>query len=436
MTTDLYLRLSAMMFLEYAIWGAWAPVLAARLLGPLKMNGKQTGWIYATLPLACIISPLVAGQLADQYLNTEWILVASHLIGGVLLLVAAKLQKFAGLFITMLLYSLCFGATLPLVNSLMFTALNSAKVDPSQSANIFIWAPVSWALAGYFLTGFRMMRKGEGDGSDCLFLAGVLSFVMAAICFIQPETPPQSVVGEMPIVTAFGMLGDISFLIFIVISMAVAGMMQFYFLGTAQFMQDIGISGKKVPASMAVAQAAQAIATLFVLGGCLSMLGFEWTLLKTIGYKGTLLIGAGAWLLMYAFYVGVQKPAVIVISQGLHGVAYVAFIIVGQVYANDVAPDSIKGSIQALTMAATTGLGLFLGTQLAGIAMDHYSVDGKFIWRKIWMVPGGIVLVGMIALAILFNNPVKDEKPAEKPAVSETPAAASISQIDYVARLG
>ena len=432
MSTDLYCRLSAMMFLEYAIWGAWAPVLAARLLGPLKMSGKQTGWIYATLPLACIISPLVAGQLADQYLNTEWILAASHLIGGVLLLVAAKRQTFGSLFVVMLFYSTFYAATLPLVNSLLFTHLS----DPGHQANVFIWAPIAWALIGYCLTGFRMMRKGEGDGSDCLVVAGILSFVMAAVCMMQPATPPTSTVGEMPIVTAFGMLGDTSFLIFIVISMAVAGTMQFYFLGTAQFMQDIGISGKKVPAGMAVAQAAQAIATLFVLGGCLSLLGFKWTLLEALDYKGTLLIGAGAWLLMYMLYVFVQKPAVIVMSQGLHGLAYVAFIIAGQYYANEVAPDGIKGSIQALTMAATTGLGLFLGTQLAGIAMDHYSVDGKFVWRKLWIVPGGIVLVGMIALTILFNNPVKDEDATEKPAVSETPEAAYVVPIDYVARWG
>ena len=46
---DVYIRLSLVMFFEYAVWGAWAPVLAARLLGPLKMSGKQTGWIYTTL---------------------------------------------------------------------------------------------------------------------------------------------------------------------------------------------------------------------------------------------------------------------------------------------------------------------------------------------------------------------------------------------------
>ena len=71
MEWKLYFALSFAMFMEYAIWGAWMPVLAARLVGPLKMSGKQTGWIYATFPLACIFMPLVSGQLADKYINTE-----------------------------------------------------------------------------------------------------------------------------------------------------------------------------------------------------------------------------------------------------------------------------------------------------------------------------------------------------------------------------
>jgi NHS family nucleoside permease-like MFS transporter len=98
MSWQLYVSLSLMMFLEFAIWGAWAPVLAARLLGPLKMTGKQTGWIYATLPLACIISPLVAGQLADRWVNTEWILAVAHLVGAGLLFIAARKTAFKGLF--------------------------------------------------------------------------------------------------------------------------------------------------------------------------------------------------------------------------------------------------------------------------------------------------------------------------------------------------
>ncbi len=421
MSTDLYCRLSAMMFLEYAIWGAWAPVLAARLLGPLKMSGKQTGWIYATLPIGCIISPLIAGQLADQWFATQWILVVAHLIGGVLMLIAAKRQTFGSLFTVMLFYSLSYAATLPLVNSLMFSHLT----NDAQKAGIFIWAPVAWALVGYSLTGFRMFKKSEGDGSDCLIYAGILSFLMAAVCYIQPHTPPSGTSGS-PILEALAMFQQPNFLVFIVISAVVAGMMQFYFLGTAQFMQDIGISSKSVPACMAIAQAAQAVATLFALGVLLSMLGFKWTLT----------IGALSWLAMYVIYVFVQKPIPVAIAQALHGVAYVMFMIVGQIFADTVSPLEIRASVQALVFAATIGIGLFLGTQFAGIMMDRFSVDGKFVWRKLWMVPGCVVLLGIIGLIVAFHDPPAEEKAPEKPVIGETPEAAFVAPIDYVARWG
>ena len=110
MDCGLYVKLSAMMFLEYAIWGAWYPVLATRLLGPLKFTGKQTGWIYATIPLGCIISPLIAGQIADRWLNTEIILAGAHLIGTLLLFIAAWKRKFNVLFGVLLVYALFFAA--------------------------------------------------------------------------------------------------------------------------------------------------------------------------------------------------------------------------------------------------------------------------------------------------------------------------------------
>ena len=101
MPWSLYLRLSLMMFIQFAVWGAWSPVLAARLLGPLKMSGKQTGWIYGTISLGAIVSPLIAGQIADRWIATEWFLTAAHLVGGVLLIVAAGRKTFGSLFAVM-----------------------------------------------------------------------------------------------------------------------------------------------------------------------------------------------------------------------------------------------------------------------------------------------------------------------------------------------
>jgi len=389
-----YIPVSLVMFLEYAVWGAWAPVLAARLLGPLKMTGKQTGWIYATLPLSCIIAPLISGQLADQWLNTEWILAVAHLVGGVLLFIAAQKKTFRSLFAVMLCYSMCYAATLPLVNSMLFAHVK----DLNTRGLVFIWAPIAWALVGYFLTGWRWAFKTGEQGRDCLYFAAVLSLILGAGCFFLPETLPQQS-GKVPIFEAMAMLGDTNFLIFILISLVVAGLMQFYFLGTARFMQDMGIASRNVPASMAVAQAAQALGTLFLLAALLDPEAIG------LGFKWTLTLGAGCWLAMYIAYIVMKPTWLIVVSQTLHGLAYVFFIIVGQIFAERVAPEAIRSSMQALIFAATVGVGLFLGTQSAGVVMDYFTVDGKFQWRKIWLVPGIVMLAGMIALAVLLQEP-------------------------------
>ncbi len=398
MNNTLLLMLSVMMFMEYAIWGAWSPVLASRLLGPLKMTGKQTGWIYGTIPLASIIAPLFAGQIADRWVATQWILLVAHAIGGLLLFVAARRKTFGPLFGVMGLYALCYASTIPLVNSLMFVQLekhyaNAEEVN-TTSTFIFLWAPVAWVLAGWALTGWRM-KKGTGDGSDCLILAGILSLIMAVFCVFLPDTPPQGVPGAaLPFIKAFDMLSETNFLIFIILSLIVTTQIWFYYLGTAPYLQDIGVQSKNIPAVMSIAQIAQTLFTLFAFGYCLKNYGFRW------------ILGGGAfcWLVMYLIY-SLQKPKPLVIgSMALHGIAYVLFMIGGQVYVNTVAPADIKSSAQALDIVVTVGLGSFLGTQITGVVMDRLKVQDKFRWRTIFLVPCLLTLLCVAAFLLFFKG--------------------------------
>jgi MFS family permease len=414
---DLYFRLSALMFLEFAIWGAWMPVLAVRLLGLLRMTGKQTGWIYATFPLACIFAPLASGYMADKWINAEWIILAAHAIGAVLLFVAAKQTKFWNLFLAMFLYSICYTATLPLVNKMLdlyFPADDAARgwVQPW----VFLWAPVAWALVGYLLTGIRQWRKSVGDGADSLYFASVLSLIMVGVCLIQPSAKITSSV-ENPMREAMAMLGNYHYLVFILAQMVVVGMQQFYFLGTGQFMQDRGISGKNISAAMGIAQAVQAAATMLLLGYLLG---------SPIGFKGTFIVGALCWSVLFATYIFTKKALPVVIIQAFHGLAYVFFVISGQIFVNAVAPKSILGSAQSIIFIATSGIGLFVGTQLAGMVMEKNSIGGKFQWSKIWAVPLGITLAGAIAVAVLFHVPDKSEFQQEK--ASQDKAAVAMNQ--------
>jgi nucleoside transporter len=391
MNWDLYLRLSVLMFMEFAIWGAWMPVLAVRLLGPLKMSGKQTGWIYATFPLACIFSPLASGYMADKWFNAEWIILVAHALGAVLLFIAAKQTKFWNLFATMFLYSICYTATLPLVNKILFTQY------PQEATKVFLWAPIAWALIGYFLTGLRQTRKTSGDGPDCLYLASLLSLLMVVACLFQIPTMPAS--AGNPMVEALAMLKNTNYSAFILIQLVVCGMMQFYFLGSGQFLQDRGVNGKNLSAVMGIAQAVQALATYFLL---------DW-LIDHEGFQRTFIVGALSWTLLFLIYIASKPTLPIILFQAFHGLAYVFFVIAGQKFVGAMAPEAIGASAQSIIFIATNGIGLFLGTQLAGMVMERNSVGGKFQWPKIWAVPLGITLAGAIAFAVLFKVPDKSD---------------------------
>ncbi len=390
MEWKLYFALSFVMFMEYAVWAAWMPVLAARLLGPLKMTGKQTGWIYATFPLACIFMPLVSGQLADKYVNTEIILGVAHLLGAVLMFIAVRKTTFKSLFVVMFLYSLCYAATLPLANAVLFANVS----DVADQGKVFIWAPIAWAFIGWSLTGWRWIFKTGERGRDCLYLAAILSVIMGIGCLVLLPAMQPAGTGEIPIIKAISLLKDFNFLLFILISMVFFGLMQFYFLGTAPFMQDIGIPAKNVPASMGIAQAVQAIATVVLMAFLLEKLGTKWTLI----------VGATGWFILYLAYIK-QKPRWIIIAcQPFHGLAYVLFVIVGQIFANSQATEDIQSSTQAMLFAATTGVGLFLGTQFAGFIMDKFRKEEKFQWRQIFMVPCAIAFVSILVFILFFKG--------------------------------
>ena len=76
---DLKIRLSLMMFLQYAIWGAWLPLLWSLLTQAKGFDGARVGNIFAVGAVGAIIGPFIAGQVADRWFNTEKFLAISHI---------------------------------------------------------------------------------------------------------------------------------------------------------------------------------------------------------------------------------------------------------------------------------------------------------------------------------------------------------------------
>jgi predicted MFS family arabinose efflux permease len=223
----------------------------------------------------------------------------------------------------------------------------------------------------------------------------MLSLAMGVFCFFLPHTPPPPKPGNpLAFIDALAMLADTNFLIFLIISFIVTTELQFYYMPTAPFLEDIGVQSKNVSAVMTLAQFAEIIAMAVLLPFLLPKIGFRWVLV----------IGVIAWPLRYIIF-SMTKPLWLVISSlTFHGLGYTFFFFVGQMYVNKAAPSDIRASAQALIAVVTLGLGNFIGTQITGAVMDLFKKEGRFRWRPIFLVPCVLTIACALAFVLFFKG--------------------------------
>jgi len=398
-------RLGIMMFLEYAIWGSWAPVLSAYLMNTLGFSGTQVGWIYSLLPLATIISPFVGGQLADRYFPTQKVIGVLGLAGGALLIFGSMVTSYSAMIWVMLIYCLIYAPTLALTNSIAFINLQNSEKDFGK---IRVWGTIGWIAAGLGLAGWRMIAKSAGSVAskgDTLFLAGLFSLIMGVLSFGLPHTPPKKE-GTKPwaFLEALNMIKDNDFLVFTIISFIVATELQFYYVLTAPFLTSakIGVSESAVSGVMVIAQ----IAEIFVMALLLPYF------LPKYGIKKTMSIGVLAWPLRYIIFV-IGSPAWLVIaSLFLHGFCYVFFFTAAYIYVDMIAPKDIRASAQSLIAMVILGLGSFIGSIFSGWIQSLFTVERATHWRNVFLVPTALTLLCALAFVILFRARRAEEAPA------------------------
>ncbi len=390
-------RLGIMMFLQYAIWGAWAPVLSAYLLDDLGFSGTETGIIFALLPLATIISPFLGGQVADRYFASEKVIGFLQFTGGILLIVLAQATTFQAMWPLMLVYCLLYAPTLALTNSLAMINLQDSE---KEFGVIRVWGTIGWIAAGIALSGWRSVGAGNESilmNGDMILLAGVFSLVMSVQSFTLPHTPPQKEgVKPWAFLESMKMLANRDFAVFMAITFVVSTELEFYYILTAPFLQSesIGVSSANLPAVMTIAQFAE----IFVMA-----FGLSWAI-KRYGMRGTLAIGVVAWPIRYIIF-AIGGPAWLVIaSLALHGFCYVFFFVAAFIYVDKVAPPDIRASAQSMIAIVALGLGRGIGSLFAGKIQDVFTGPAGPNWTGIFLVPCALTLVCAIAFLLFFRE--------------------------------
>lgn len=412
MKASLRWRLSLMMFLQFAIWGAWVVWLPYYLRGGLQFDWPPILAIFSLMPLATIISPFIGGQIADRWVPSQWFMVVANGACGVLMLIMGFTASFGGLYGLMLAFSLLYAPTLAVANSISFHHLaNPEKEFPS----IRLWGAIGWIVALLILALWLYLLGGDPakKGHVCLYLAGIFALGLGTLSIFLPHTPPAKK-KEKPwaFLEALKLMKDWRIAAFILIGLVVATQLQFYYGLVSTFLAEKEIVASKsiyaIPAWTTLAQAVEAVVTL--------LLPF---MLARLGYRKALALGVIAWPIRYVIFAIGGPKWLVLASLGLHGLCYVFFFIVGMIYINSVAPSDIRASAQSLWLFATFGVGLFIGSYFTGWIADVFTktVEGvqKTNYTAVFLVPVFLTVACAVAYLTLFREMPKPVEEAAEP---------------------
>jgi len=347
------LRLWALMFLEFFVWGAWIVPISSYMNSSLGFTGTQIGWICAASALGALISPLFLGYVADRFFATERVLGVLHFAGAASLFWAAGQTSFPALMTAIMVNALCFMPTLPLVNNLVFRNID----DKNRFPRIAVGGTIGWIVAGLAVGIFL----GERD-AKFFHIAAAIEVVTALYCFTLPHTPPKRA-DDRPRdifgLSAVSLLRDPGFLVFAAAIPLVTISKTFYTTWTNAFLTEIDFS--KPTAVMTLSQASEIV----------SMIILPWFIAR-IGLKRVLVAGMAVWAIRYFAFASMNAPSVIA-GLLLHGFSY-GFVVTGaSIYAAKVAPPGMTARAQSFIALLIFGIGMFFGAYVAGFTGQAYQ---------------------------------------------------------------
>ncbi|MEC8929458.1 MAG: MFS transporter [Verrucomicrobiota bacterium] len=418
----LNIKLSTMMFLQYAIWGAWLPFLYSFLSTHRGFTGAQIGDMFAAGAIGAIIGPFIAGQVADRYFSTEKFLALSHFLGAVLIWQLSWIDSYGQFLAFSLVYGIVYAPTISLTNSLSFHHLPDRDRDFGR---VRMWGTFGWIAVGlamgHWLAGQHMpadpnattevVTKALAAGkADAFKLSALLGAAMGLFCLFLPHTPPSPKKDKNAFLGALSRVKYQPLLTLFLLSVPISCIHQFYFVHTEAFLTAKQIS------------APEFFKTLFGAGGGglmtvgqmseVLILGAITLIAKKTARKWLLTAGVIAYglrMVLFAYVDQIPLPTMATLLTGiaLHGFCFGCFIFVAYMVVDEETPDDVRASAQNLVTLVIIGIGIIVGSKIAGEVSDWATVNGTLDYTKLFSIPmwASFACLGLLLLFYPSRSP-------------------------------
>jgi nucleoside transporter len=413
---NLKLRLIVLVFLQYAVWGAYL-ISIGRYLSQIEL-GSKIKWFFAVNGVVSLFMPALVGVVADRYIQAQKTLSLCHFLAGAFMLSAglyclrAGQVEFGPLYSFYAVSIVFFMPTVALTNSVSYSVIGQAGGDPVKDyPPIRLWGTVGFICSMLVVNFVPVNGVRMQDSFHQLILSGVLSIVLCIYALTLPQCPTGGSRAERSLKEAFGLS---AFSLFKVRHMAVFFLFCIL-MGTALQITNgyantfLGSFSKNplftdtfaVKNSNALLSISQISETL-----CFLLVPF---FMKRFGIKKVMLMSMIAWVLRFGLF-GVGSPAMpgvllFVLSCILYGIAFDFYNIAGSIYVEQNVDKKYRASAQGLLMMMSNGVGATLGMIGAGSVMDRYVFKAEQPdWSSAWLFFAAYMIVVTVLFAIFFKD--------------------------------
>ena len=436
MQRSVFVKLSAMMFLQYFIWGAWFPP-SFGFFGPGGLGFDEWSCFYLNIgfPISAIIAMFFGNQFVDRNFAAERFLAFSHFVGGLALLGFGALSwkafsadsQTAGNYwmylACMSIHCLFYVPTISVTNSIAF----SSMADPQKDFGpVRLWGTIGWIAASWpfifiladwakipkFGTvglvdwlgaalGTPLTGQALNQGKSWAFLtAGIASLILAAFSLTLPHTPPKPSTDEkhtLAWLEAMRLLKHPFLFVLFIVTYIDSTVHDGFFYFAFTYLEKVGVPSNWIQPAMSVGQIAEI--------GTMAFLGY---VLKNLGWRYTMILGILGHTVRFGVFAFVPNPYCAVAVNILHGICYAFFFATLYILVDDVFPKDARTSAQGLFNFLILGMGPITSRFLwPAVEKNYISPDGVRNYQTLLLYPAGAGLVAAILLLLFFHPPKK-----------------------------
>ncbi len=388
-------KLSGIIFFLFISLGTVGPIFSLYMKEILGFEPTQIGLILSLAAISSLVTPVLGAIFADRLISSEKLFAILIGIAGLALLIMPSIKTYEYFLPVYGVYALMLGPAMSLMNTIIF---HHVKGGSKNYGFIRVWGTIGWIFASWIF-GYFWLKTGDINSKlfTAFYFSGVINLISASVVFFIPSTldfvkrkielfPRQSL--------AVIKNKDVLMLCFIIFLGYFTD--AFYTFGTTPFLKSIGIADHKIMPMMGVGQFLE-IPMMFILAKFISKLGI----------KKVIVLGIISNILRYFFIMNSSSVFFLCLGIFFHGPAYAFVFSTAYIYLDKFSNKENRAGVQQYYAILTSGIGGFLGNNVAGFVAKISATNGVINYNSFWFVPFLVAILTLVVVLLFFK--IKDD---------------------------